>query len=529
MIVRLGMASLLLIAGFVACSNGDTTKDAKDSDVPKSETQELVSPEPDTPPEPTVNVANVNLPDYENWFGIYLGGNKLGYAHETMTSTTLDDGSTGYTNSQTMRMDILSNGQLIPTDVSVTQTVDADFNLVSFALMQDAMGQARTVTGERRPGTQDIVIDNNGTDMIVTLDEGVSSEAFRLAIADELTEGETFTYRFFDPAQLKVMRSTMEYLETESIYFNGVQIEASTWRFNHVDDESGNEVFGNGMLVVDESGLPLRYRLADMLEMRLEDEVVAQSDINGVDIFDLSAIPLHGKPEEIDLAEEQAVRVLYRGPTDLREFQSFDSQRVDGPAFVINTSGPTEPYENDACRADVTTFTASDDILTANDEDIQSRAQALQGDNDWDTVNNIVAWVFRNTAKQPSGVILSGADLIEDPRGDCKHHAILAGSLFRAAGIPSRVVGGLIYLDQRRGQRAGYYYHAWNEVLIGCTWYQVDPAFNESPAGANHLILDTGLDAIQSGSLVLDFLGEDVSFEFDSEFVAAPEATSTEQ
>jgi len=64
--------------------------------------------------------------------------------------------------------------------------------------------------------------------------------------------------------------------------------------------------------------------------------------------------------------------------------------------------------------------------------------------------------------------------------GDCNEHAVLLAALGRAAGLPTRVVAGTVYLE------GFFYYHAWCEVWLG-RWVPIDPAFDQFPADATHI------------------------------------------
>jgi hypothetical protein len=64
--------------------------------------------------------------------------------------------------------------------------------------------------------------------------------------------------------------------------------------------------------------------------------------------------------------------------------------------------------------------------------------------------------------------------------GDCNEHAVLLAALGRAAGLPTRVVAGTVYLD------GAFYYHAWCEVWVG-RWVSIDPTFHQFPADATHI------------------------------------------
>ena len=57
---------------------------------------------------------------------------------------------------------------------------------------------------------------------------------------------------------------------------------------------------------------------------------------------------------------------------------------------------------------------------------------------------------------------------------------MLFTALARAAGIPSRVAAGVVYME------GAFYYHAWSEVWLG-QWVAVDPVLNQFPADATHI------------------------------------------
>jgi hypothetical protein len=71
--------------------------------------------------------------------------------------------------------------------------------------------------------------------------------------------------------------------------------------------------------------------------------------------------------------------------------------------------------------------------------------------------------------------------------GNCQTHARLYTALARAAGIPTRFVSGLVYLEGK-----GFLYHSWAESFIGNRWVSVDPTYNQLPADPTHLKLLEG-------------------------------------
>ena len=61
-------------------------------------------------------------------------------------------------------------------------------------------------------------------------------------------------------------------------------------------------------------------------------------------------------------------------------------------------------------------------------------------------------------------------------------------ALARAAGIPTKVCYGLVYINGR------FFYHAWCKVYVG-EWISIDPTLGQDFADATHIeIISGGLD-----------------------------------
>jgi transglutaminase-like putative cysteine protease len=104
-----------------------------------------------------------------------------------------------------------------------------------------------------------------------------------------------------------------------------------------------------------------------------------------------------------------------------------------------------------------------------------------------------------------------GRDAVDDflftsRKGFCEHFASAFTVLMRAAGVPSRIVGG--YQGGQWNALGGFFTvrqsdaHAWCEVwLSGKGWVRVDPTFAVAPER-----IDLGLEDALSGSWLPDFL-----------------------
>ena len=102
-----------------------------------------------------------------------------------------------------------------------------------------------------------------------------------------------------------------------------------------------------------------------------------------------------------------------------------------------------------------------------------------------DTARLLVEFVRDYLEDDRSAEPLDLAELIDRRRGDCTEHTALFVTLARAAGIPAREVGGLLWVREL-GAFGG---HAWAEVALGGRWVPVDPTWGEFPAGPTHIRL----------------------------------------
>ena len=94
--------------------------------------------------------------------------------------------------------------------------------------------------------------------------------------------------------------------------------------------------------------------------------------------------------------------------------------------------------------------------------------------------------------------------------GDCTEHALLLAALGRAAGIPTRVVGGLAYAPDYLGQSNIFVPHAWMQAFIGGRWQSFDAALGRFDSGHIALAITDGdpssafVGATLLGNLTID-------------------------
>lgn len=112
----------------------------------------------------------------------------------------------------------------------------------------------------------------------------------------------------------------------------------------------------------------------------------------------------------------------------------------------------------------------------------------------WTQAVAIEEWVAHNLRdKNFETSFASASEVAQNLTGDCSEHSVLTAAMCRAAGIPARVVVGLVYAETL----GGFGFHMWNEVYVNRRWVAIDAAFKQSDVDAVHLKLsDTSLDGV---------------------------------
>ncbi|MEE3180629.1 MAG: transglutaminase family protein [Planctomycetota bacterium] len=108
-------------------------------------------------------------------------------------------------------------------------------------------------------------------------------------------------------------------------------------------------------------------------------------------------------------------------------------------------------------------------------------------------------WVYNYIRKKNLGTAFATAkEVLETRQGDCTEHAVLLAAMCRAAGIPSRVVAGLVYY------RKSFVGHMWTEVYTG-KWVPLDATIGKGKVEADHIAL--AVSALDNTSISEIFIG----------------------
>ncbi len=151
-------------------------------------------------------------------------------------------------------------------------------------------------------------------------------------------------------------------------------------------------------------------------------------------------------------------------------------------------AGPSPPSPGGALNiADRYLYLAATDHIERDHPEIVKEADKIVfgAPSDLDKIRRLTKWVSLEVRDEVVDSF-SALEVLHTKKGECQAHTLLYAALARASGIPTRLAGGLVYLED-----TGFLYHAWAESYAD-GWIAVDPTFDQVGIDATHIKLAEG-------------------------------------
>ncbi len=263
----------------------------------------------------------------------------------------------------------------------------------------------------------------------------------------------------------------------------------------------GIELSGQSWL--DEHGaLASRVSLGGLdIYLQAEEKDQAKKEAEKADLTDISLIV----PKVPLKNPTQASRAVYRlrlknGRAESLNLPRTDMQRVvaKGPNYVdveVRRQNPEQLSDSDGGQvpADMGEYLQSSLYLDWRNPAVKAAARSVsaKSQKSWDLALALWEYVDRTIYVKNLEVFFDPASkVLVSHQGDCTEHAVLLAALARARGLPSRVVSGLVQINNWGGYEAVFGYHAWTEVWIDGQWLSLDAALQQAPADVSHIALN---------------------------------------
>ncbi len=188
---------------------------------------------------------------------------------------------------------------------------------------------------------------------------------------------------------------------------------------------------------------------------------------------------------------------------DVPDIGAQDAERIDRSSWRVRVDAKAmdaaTPEEAKDLR--LTSATAVCDAADAKVVDLaaKSRDSGPGKDNSPEArARRLQRVVFDHIKTKSLGVgFASASEVVRTREGDCSEHAVLLAAALRADGIPSRVVSGLVYVEEMLGERDVFGYHMWTEALVPASkegefvWLTLDATMGPMRPDATHIALAT--------------------------------------
>jgi len=433
-----------------------------------------------------------NLAFREQWQGFFFYGEKIGFSHYWIEEAEDFPGAFKISSEAVFRFKML--GMKKESLFKQVDYVAPDLRLLKICGDQNLDGEMRRVEAAVVDGGINVKTETGGrvTERHIPFEGPIypSLAQYLYPPLKGMDIGKKYRYHIFSPQSLSVTEVNQKVLGFKrSDLFEGPAFEIET-RASGVNPKlwintRGEMVFEMvGVLItakedersakrfiyeasLSKKDIVLDYSLVKADRVIPNPRVVRELrlQVNGLD-----------EPTLIISDERQHALIKKEGDTSMVEFIVSAAKPGECPALVLPISkGEHGRYLRPSFR-----------IESANREIVQRAEEVLGGEkNSLIAVRKLTHWVSSHL-EDALVDSFSALDALHRKKGECQAHAHLYTALCRAVGIPTRVVSGLVYMEEM-----GFLYHAWAESFIGY-WIAVDPTFDQVPADATHVKLAEG-------------------------------------
>ena len=457
----------------------------------------------DAGPPPPIRHELGKLPFSEYWTGIVFNGEKIGFTHFTIRR---DPGTENYEIRSEASFVLRFLGIEKKIQLRSRDVIGGDLTLVEFAYRYQIDGSELQLTGRRQGDELAATIVTAGTpheQRLPVKGKLYPSSVINLyPVVHGLEIGREHGYRVYNgqtQSMADVTQRITGYERSDLFLGNAFKVETamggqSVTSWIGPDGRLVFELAMRGVMIsyLEDAGSATRY-LA-LASLNKKESLIEYSLVRPDYPID--------NPRAVS-----GLRVALSGgnrlpPSDAWQRCATEQQEIQcamGRAIGTETTRAEPPPE--ALRA---RYLQSSPAVQSRDPSIRRLADEIVGGSasTEERIARILRWLEHNVEKAPIDVF-SALDVLQQRKAECQGHAYLYIALARAAGIPTRMVNGLVYSEEFRG----FLYHSWAESLVGTDWRAVDPIFGQAAADATHIKLVEGENLAELVPL-MDWVGK---------------------
>ena len=426
----------------------------------------------------------------ESWMNIYQNKRKIGVTHRTFNA--LNNGHFQTSEKVTMQINTMGVIQALSIATESDLNPDMTFSSFNFELNSSLFRfNARGYVSKNKlilytglpPSQQKTIIPIKDVPHI-------SGNIYEAAFRGGLERSVTRDFSIFDPSTLGIRKVSVTRNADEIIPIMGKRVLTQKLCADFMGAKNCAWLAADGEVLRESGILGL-----SMEKVNAEQARIGISTNGAADMTQIASIPSNliiPEPSKLTAIVIKITGIRSQGLLLHGGRQTFDHNMltITRESLSATAQQATVPPVFQKYLQPSPLIQSADAKITA-----QVKKIILPADSSQVRLRKIVQWVYRTLEKKPVLSVPNALEVLKNKMGDCNEHAVLTAALLRAAGIPTQIEMGLLYLNGR------FYYHAWNLAYIG-QWVTVDTVFNQIPADVTHLRLVRGEGAEQ-----LDLLG----------------------
>lgn len=430
----------------------------------------------------------------ESFFGIYLNGAKLGFASSSEEPVKGPGAAVLVRKSLTvLRSSMLGND--LDIRQSMTTLLDANGRPTHLRSEIDSAGRTQVIEAEFKAQTIEVLSTTGDavTKRSLAIPAGAKVVDDPTSVVTLGVAASSMTVHSLDPTTLTLVANRVVNKGPTSVRVKGATYTAQLIEID--DTRAITKIFLSG------KGDVIKIEAPFGVEMMPETEAEARTMPDGVRP-DLALQNTIRVTPTIQRPREAESLVLHISGVDLSRVPRDGGQTVERTAtgFRISVSPITANKAKRDRQAEIAVpiaqlaarhpeFRKPTMHIPSNDPSFKKLAKTVVGSetNSYRAALKIAKYVDSLMNPNAGIGVLRGADeILQTKEGVCRDYAILSATLMRSAGIPTRVVSGLIFED------GAFYYHAWVEAFTGANWVPFDSTRSSLYFDATHLKLAQG-------------------------------------
>lgn len=427
----------------------------------------------------------------EGWLGIYFGDTKIGYSSYSSRSEKVDGKAGTYAESATF-IDTSMLGAGLTIRVTAKSWSDAAGRPIRGEYRQESAGRVLLVKAHYRANDIEVELDNTGakSKKVVPIPKGaklLDDPLSAFVTGKAPIAGAKAEVHVLDYSTATLLKNTVTVLGPRKVKVASREVDATAIELR--DPRAPTTIFVGskgdlvkiegpmGMVMLPEpkavatklGGAAAPFDLAEATSIKLDRQVSRPFETRTVSFevvgIDLSKAPSDGV-QRVARDEERWIVAVTSSAPDAKKAKPLRQAAAEKPDLVAPAL--YIPSDSPAMRK----------LAREVVGDTDSAADAAEA------VRAYVLGIMRPNAG--IGVLRDATDVLKTKEGVCRDYAILAVTLLRAAGVPSRVVTGML------SDGSALFYHAWVEVWTGGEWLGMDPTRPEKRISALRIKLSQG-------------------------------------